>query len=61
MAVLFDLISNCGMVIFCNEKLYFYRQVKTSLTHEKYTLKNLEYEKALNQIINRARQLGLQR
>lgn len=59
MAVLFDLISNCGTVIFCNEKLYFYRQVKTSLTHEKYTLKHLEYEKALNQIINRARQLGL--
>lgn len=59
MAVLFELLSKCDRAILCPEKLYFYRQVSSSLTHADYVLKYQEYRDSLQQIMNCAESMGL--
>lgn len=61
MAVFFEAILKAERVSFCAEKLYYYRQVGSSLTHKQYENKNKDYISANNTIIALARQNGLNR
>lgn len=59
MAIMFDALLACNSVVFCSEKLYFYRQVKNSLTHSDYDRKNIEYDNSVQHIINSAKKIGI--
>lgn len=59
MAVLFKAILQCDKVCLCNEKFYYYRQVKSSLTHIDYEKKRKEYDDSISQIVRAAVKNGL--
>lgn len=59
MAVFFNAIIRCEKVVLCTEKLYYYRQRSSSLTHTFYERKNKEYEDSIAQIICIANSFGL--
>lgn len=59
MAILFDAICCCQRAVVVPEKLYFYRQMNSSLTHLDYENKNEEYNDSVNHIIRTAKKYGL--
>lgn len=59
MAILFDAICCCKIAILIPKKLYFYRQIKSSLTHENYRKKNTEYMDSIAHISSKAKELKL--
>lgn len=59
MAVFFEAILKADKIVFCDEKLYYYRQNHDSLTHKEYANKNNDYISSNKTIVLLAKANGL--
>ena len=59
MAIFFEALLKADRVFLCQEKLYYYRQISSSLTHINYGFKDLEYDDSVNHIGILAERYGL--
>lgn len=59
MAVFFEALLKANKILLCQEKLYYYRQVRSSLTHKNYESKSLEYNDSVGRIRILAKENGL--
>lgn len=57
----FENLSKCRKVVFINEKLYYYRQVESSLVHQEFdSARYHEFDDAMQKIILLSKELGLE-
>lgn len=61
MVFVYESLTNSKKVVFINEKLYYYRQVESSLVHQEFdSARYHEFDDAMQKIILLSKELGLE-
>lgn len=61
MVTVFSSVLNCPRVVFCNKRLYFYRQIQSSLSHCAYNERMQDFNDSIRRIIEIALAKGLRK